>query len=127
MVAWGEQELDRDPHVFARQCLNQALASTHSSSVPDVFIVADCRRSADLSYFIDIFKRSNCILVRLHASTGVRADRGWIYTPSIDDEDTECGLDGITDWDYVVNNDSSDSTHNEFIAWLMAKITSIKA
>ncbi|KAF5396236.1 Phosphomevalonate kinase [Paragonimus heterotremus] len=127
MVAWGEQELDRDPYIFTRQCLNQAIASTHSSSIPDVFIVADCRRSADLSYFVDIFKRSNCILIRLCASNEVRANRGWIYTPSIDDEETECGLDNVTDWDYVLNNDSSDATHKEFVDWLMAKITSIKA
>lgn len=32
--------------------------------------------------------------------------RGYVFTPSIDDAETECGLDNYTDWTDVVENDS---------------------
>ena len=35
--------------------------------------------------------------------------RGWVFTPSVDDAESECGLDNVTDWDVVVENDGDET------------------
>ncbi len=43
--------------------------------------------------------------VRIHASKQVRENRGFTFTPGIDDAQSECGLDGVTHWDYTIANE----------------------
>ena len=35
--------------------------------------------------------------------------RGWVFTPSVDDAESECGLDNVNDWDVVVENDGDET------------------
>jgi phosphomevalonate kinase len=49
----------------------------------------------------------------IKASQSVRSQRGWKFTEGIDDGETECGLDHVTDWDMIVDNDGvNDLTSN---------------
>jgi len=45
--------------------------------------------------------------VRVQADESVRAQRGWLFTPGVDDAESECGLDSVDSWDYVINNNST--------------------
>ena len=38
----------------------------------------------------------------------MRAKRGWMYTPGVDDVESECALDGKT-MDFVIDNDGDDA------------------
>lgn len=52
----------------------------------------------------DVFKNAGAISIRVEASRDVRAKRGDLVG---EDDITEVGLDHITDWDYVIDNNSS--------------------
>lgn len=52
----------------------------------------------------DVFKNAGAISIRVEASRDVRAKRGDLVG---EDDITEIGLDHITDWDYVIDNNSS--------------------
>ena len=52
----------------------------------------------------DVFKKAGAISIRVEASRDVRAKRGDLVG---EDDITEVGLDHITDWDYVIDNNSS--------------------
>ncbi len=52
----------------------------------------------------DVFKKAGAIAIRVEASRDVRAKRGDLVG---EDDITEVGLDHITDWDYVIDNNSS--------------------
>jgi len=43
----------------------------------------------------------------------VRQSRGWTFTEGVDDAPTECGLDHVTDWDLVVENNGAGETEIE--------------
>lgn len=43
--------------------------------------------------------------MRLRASEETRKNRGYIFTPGIDDQNTECALDQFN-FDLILNNDS---------------------
>ena len=64
----------------------------------------DLRRTTDLAFFTDNFKKK-LITVRINASLEARVQRGFVFAPGIDDAESECGLDGIHDWDFIINND----------------------
>ena len=52
----------------------------------------------------DVFKNAGAISIRVEASRDVRAKRGDLVG---EDDITEIGLDHITDWDYVIDNNAS--------------------
>ena len=52
----------------------------------------------------DVFKNAGAISIRVEASRDVRAKRGDLVG---EDDITEIGLDHITDWNYVIDNNSS--------------------
>ena len=51
----------------------------------------------------DIFKKAGAIMLRIEAPRTMRATRGTIVS---ENDPTETLLDGITSWDYVIQNDS---------------------
>lgn len=51
----------------------------------------------------DVFKSAGAITVRVEASRDVRASRGELIG---EDDVTEVGLDNVTEWDYVIDNNS---------------------
>ena len=63
-------------------------------------IVTDVR----VPHEYEVFKNAGAIAIRIEASRDVRAKRGELVG---ENDITETGLDDITDWDYVVENNSS--------------------
>ncbi|GAA35883.1 phosphomevalonate kinase [Clonorchis sinensis] len=118
MVALAESQMKKDPHVFARQALENSLAQfgcCSQASTPDVILVSDARRPSDMDFFTEVCGRTNCIFIRITATEQVRVARGWQYTESIDDATTECGLDAFSDWDCRVENNLSGDGHMKLL------------
>ena len=65
--------------------------------------MADARRLTDLVYFRSKYS-SRLATVRITAADDVRCNRGFSFTSGIDDAESECGLDEISDWDFVIEN-----------------------
>lgn len=66
-------------------------------------IVTDVR----VQHEYDVFKAAGAITIRIEASREDRAKRGELIG---EDDVTEVGLDHITDWDYVIENNSDYET-----------------
>lgn len=79
-------------------------------------IVTDVR----VPHEYEVFKSAGAISIRVEASREVRATRGTLVG---EDDITEIGLDNITDWDYVVENNSD---YESFKTKLMAIIEELK-
>ena len=79
-------------------------------------IVSDVR----VPHEYEVFKSAGAISIRVEASREVRATRGTLVG---EDDITEIGLDNITDWDYVVENNSD---YESFKTKLMAIIEELK-
>eukprot|EP00053_Salpingoeca_punica_P018213 m.177797 g.177797 ORF g.177797 m.177797 type:complete len:210 (+) comp17385_c0_seq1:89-718(+) len=93
MIKWGEEQRNADPGFFCR-------LSTAGVAAP-VWIVSDARRVSDIEYFK---ARFNTFLVRVESSEASRKLRGWVFTPDIDEAESECGLDGRK-WNLVIKNE----------------------
>nr|CAG4643566.1 EOG090X0FYC [Ilyocryptus agilis] len=106
MITWGEEKRREDPSFF---CLS-AIEMTRGNEHP-VWIVADMRRLSDLQFFQDNYP-GRVTSVRIRAADQVRAQRGFQFVSGIDDAESECGLDLVTDWDLIVQNDG-DATQLE--------------
>lgn len=63
-------------------------------------VVTDVR----IPHEYDVFKKAGAISVRIEATRDVRASRGQLIG---EDDITEVGLDNITDWDYVIENNTT--------------------
>ncbi len=63
-------------------------------------IVTDVR----VPHEYEVFKNAGAIAIRIEASRDVRAKRGELVG---ENDITETGLDDITDWNYVIENNSS--------------------
>lgn len=66
-------------------------------------IVTDVR----VPHEYNVFKSAGAVMIRIEATRDVRATRGTLVG---EDDITEIGLDNITDWDYVVENNSDYET-----------------
>ncbi len=64
-------------------------------------IVTDVR----VPHEYEVFKQANAIKIRVEADRDLREQRGGKLVG--EDDITEIGLDNITDWDYVINNNGS--------------------
>ncbi|KAL3238965.1 hypothetical protein MRX96_048005 [Rhipicephalus microplus] len=84
-----------------------------------VWIVSDARRESDIEYFRESFACPT-LTVRVKACEGTRQARGWVHTPGIDDATTECGLDHIDNWDFVISNNDGDDLEGQLESVLQA-------
>ena len=66
-------------------------------------IVTDVR----VPHEYEVFKAAGAVTIRIEASREVRATRGTLVG---EDDITEIGLDSVTDWDYVIENNSDYET-----------------
>ncbi len=71
-----------------------------------IWIVCDIRRYTDIDFFQKYFP-DEFLLVRIEASIETRKNRGWIFTPNIDDSESECQLDRNIQWSFIFSNDDS--------------------
>ena len=90
---------NEDPGYFCRAALKQ----TNADKFP-LWIVSDCRRKTDFHFFETNFPGA-CIKVRVTASLATREKRGFVFQPNVDDAESECGLDNVTDLDFVLENE----------------------
>ncbi|KAH8042435.1 hypothetical protein HPB51_023274 [Rhipicephalus microplus] len=114
MVAWGEEKRNKDLSYFCRL----AVKKRGQPEFP-VWIVSDARRESDIEYFRESFACPT-LTVRVKACEGTRQARGWVHTPGIDDATTECGLDHIDNWDFVISNNDGDDLEGQLESVLQA-------
>ncbi|XP_063296163.1 phosphomevalonate kinase [Pelobates fuscus] len=110
MIAWGEERRNADPGFFCRIII-QGVTQL-------VWIVSDARRKSDIDWFLSSYGAVTQT-VRVVASEETRKARGWIYTPDIDDADSECGLDQGTSFDWVITNNGDQESLDEQLHKLM--------
>jgi len=103
MIKWSEEIRSKDSSYFCRA----ALQKYDSANFP-VWIVSDCRRKTDLSYFTQNFGH-RVKTVRIQAEDKIRRERGWEFTVSVDDAESECDLDDIENWDLILNNNGQET------------------
>lgn len=101
MVKWSEEVRRNDANVFLRS----AIADSQAHKFP-VWVLVDARRTCDLQFFDSYRSKCQVLTVRIEASAETRASRGWCWTAGIDDSESECGLDAVTEWDLVVKNEA---------------------
>ncbi|XP_071525936.1 phosphomevalonate kinase [Panulirus ornatus] len=115
MIAWSEAKRAQDKGYFIRAAIDM-----YEGDKYPVWIISDMRRQSDLAWFKENY--SSCVYtVRITASEDVRKQRGWIFTQGIDDAESECDLDNITDWDQEVDN----SNNSEIVDKLLDHLTTI--
>ncbi len=79
-------------------------------------VVTDVR----IPHEYDVFKKAGAISIRIEATRDVRASRGQLIG---EDDITEIGLDNITDWDYIIENNLS---YEQLKSNVLAIISDIK-
>lgn len=95
MIIWGEEKRQADPGFFCRKVVVGV-------SQP-VWLVSDTRRMSDIQWFREAYgavTQTVCVV----ASEQSRQQRGWVFTPGVDDGESECGLDNFGDFDWVIEN-----------------------
>ncbi|XP_033496375.1 phosphomevalonate kinase isoform X2 [Epinephelus lanceolatus] len=97
MIRWGEARRREDPGFFCR-------LATRGARQP-VWVVSDARRLSDLQWFWSEFPRQTQS-VRVQCSEKTRQQRGWSFSPGVDDAESECGLDSGVKFDWVITNDA---------------------
>lgn len=78
-------------------------------------IVTDVR----VQHEYDVFKKAGAITIRVEADRDTRAKRGELVG---ENDVTETGLDHITDWDYVIDNNSDYETFKKSVLDMVEKI-----
>lgn len=71
-------------------------------------IVTDVR----VPHEYEVFKKAGAIAIRIEATRDVRAQRGELIGET---DITEVGLDDVTDWDYVIENNSDYETFKQSV------------
>lgn len=111
MIRWGESVRARDPGYFCQRAIEMSSAIQFS-----VWIVSDTRRLSDLKWFLDNYGGPSVVrTVRVVADESVRKQRGWIFTPGIDDAESECGLDSVSQWDWTISNNGKGTEEIEIV------------
>jgi phosphomevalonate kinase len=98
MLRWSEAIRNQDYTYFCKAAISKYEATKYP-----IWIISDARRLTDHTYFRENYAE-RMKTVRILASDDVRKTRGWEFTEGVDDKETECGLDSVTDWDYRIEN-----------------------
>lgn len=107
MIRWGEEKRNADPSYFCRLAVKMTpsgIFKENGSLQKPIWIVSDARRKSDVHYFKENYNK--VVHVRINASEEVRKSRAWIFTPGVDDAESECGLDD-EEFDFVIQNDGN--------------------
>ncbi|CAK9301721.1 unnamed protein product [Gordionus sp. m RMFG-2023] len=120
MIFYGQLLRISDPHIFCKDAieknyevmenlhLNHSEKTISNTSFP-IWIISDVRYKSDLKFFTEKILLRKSIKVLIKAGSASRLKRGWIFTPGVDDNRSECDLDSIKDWDVKVDNDDDKS------------------
>lgn len=90
LIALGNEGRAKSPTFW----LQKIIDLDYDVMVPDMRVMDE----------YNILKESGALMIRVNASKETRAARGEL---SLDDDPTETALDGITDWDFVITNEST--------------------
>lgn len=93
LIALGDKGRAIDPDYWLKTVISQE----GDIIVPDVRVKRE----------LELFKEHNAFAVRVEASKDARAKRGHLVK---ENDMTETALDDVTDWDYVIHNDSDYNT-----------------
>ncbi|XP_071970121.1 phosphomevalonate kinase [Engystomops pustulosus] len=115
MIRWGEEKRIQDPGFFCRLIVK--------GIVQPLWIISDARRRSDVDWFLSAYG-SVSQTVRVVASEETRKSRGWVYTPEVDDAESECGLDQGVTFDWILSNDGDRAVLEEQLHNLQAFIRS---
>lgn len=115
MIVWGEEKRQADPGFFCRRVVEGV-------SQP-VWLVSDTRRMSDIQWFREAYGAVTQT-VRVVASEQSRQQRGWVFTPGVDDGESECGLDSFGDFDWVIENHGDPQRLEEQLENLLAFVRS---
>lgn len=115
MIVWGEEKRQADPGFFCRKVVEGV-------SQP-VWLVSDTRRMSDVQWFREAYGAVTQT-VRVVASEQSRQQRGWVFTPGVDDGESECGLDNFGDFDWVIENHGDPQRLEEQLESLIAFVRS---
>lgn len=108
---WGEEKRREDPSVFCRRAIEDQDQACLLSSI---WIVCDVRRHSDIEFFQKYF--ADCLLlVRIEASLETREKREWVFTPNIDDAESECQLDQNVHWSFIFSNNDPNAFDQQMI------------
>uniref|UniRef100_A0A1B0CME4 Phosphomevalonate kinase n=1 Tax=Lutzomyia longipalpis TaxID=7200 RepID=A0A1B0CME4_LUTLO len=103
MIEWSEKERAKDYGIFCRKAMENV-------TMP-ICIVSDIRRKTDLRWFTENYPRRR--------SERFVSARGWVFQAGVDDAESECDLDDITDWDFVIDNDQEGVPAEELLKPLL--------
>ncbi|GAB1600685.1 phosphomevalonate kinase-like [Argonauta hians] len=109
MIKFGEQMRNIDPGYFCRLATSEEYGNECKKPF---WIISDARRQTDLDYFLQNYT-DQVQTVRIIATEEIRKDRGFVFTKGIDDAASECGLDAVKHWDFIIDN-SKDNDHLHF-------------
>lgn len=115
MILWGEAQRQADPGFFCRKVVEGVCQP--------VWLVSDTRRLSDIQWFLEAYGAVTQT-VRVVASEQSRQQRGWVFTPGVDDGESECGLDNFGDFDWVIENDGDEQRLEEQLGNLIGFVRS---
>lgn len=98
MLRWSEAIRNQDYTYFCKAAISKYEAEKHP-----IWIISDARRLTDHTFFRENYGE-RMKTVRILASDESRKLRGWEFTEGVDDKETECGLDSVTEWNYRIEN-----------------------
>lgn len=90
LIALGNEGRAKSPTFW----LQKIIDLEYDVMVPDMRVVDE----------FNILKEANALMIRVNASKETRAQRGVL---SQDDDPTETALDGVSDWDFVIENEGT--------------------
>ncbi|XP_055685512.1 phosphomevalonate kinase [Lutzomyia longipalpis] len=111
MIEWSEKERAKDYGIFCRKAMENV-------TMP-ICIVSDIRRKTDLRWFTENYPPQKIRKIRVKCSDNTRSARGWVFQAGVDDAESECDLDDITDWDFVIDNDQEGVPAEELLKPLL--------
>ncbi|XP_044734816.1 probable phosphomevalonate kinase [Chrysoperla carnea] len=96
MIKWSDEIRQKDYGYFCK-------AACKDATKKFIWIVSDTRRKTDLKWFRETYGEK-IKTIRVTTSNEIREQRGWIFKTGVDDSISECDLDDVNEWDYVINN-----------------------
>lgn len=115
MIKWSDSKRVEDLYFFCKIAVGKVAydLSMKVKNKLNIWVVTDLRLQVELQYFK--LKYSNLIkTVRVLASDEVRIQRNWVFTKGADDWSSECDLDMVDDWDFVIRNDNDKTFNRDF-------------
>lgn len=121
-------EIEKNKPLYRQDLIN--LGNWGRSQDPDYWLKKILEQDGDIivtdvrvPHEYEIFKSANAITIRVEASREVRATRGELVGET---DITEVGLDNITDWDYVIDNNSDYEALKEQVYKIIGDLKNVR-